>query len=796
MPDNDVYKQKTLDSALNTISEKMEAIFNDTDINKNKNRRRWVWELLQNASDCYDNKPVDVCINTTEKSVTFMHSGKCFSKENLIDLFTQISAKRTNEEKTGKFGTGFISTHLLATKVRIKGAYESYDNKLRELNILLDRSSSDYNELRNSISTALDNIDKLENNEEIGNDYYNTIFEYNYDDSEMRISKEEFQRACNDAYADWESTIPFVLAFSDNFGTVKFNNIIVNKRIVRSGSNYKIINIDFNRENNDCFKTVSILVKLQNSTSIACLLGRNDNSNYYFEDMSMYPKLFCAFPLIGTENFPFPIIINDRSFYVTKERDNILINQECNTRILNNALSLYENLLNAAARNHVEKGFNICQSIDDDLIDNELLNYKKKVQTLYFQAPIIKAVTPDGDEPFCSMNNVLIPYYEQNTSGFWELVHKTVNSPIPNVAELINWKKICPKNGEKSVFTLSKFIDCIKNLGINSNTPLILNELYKLCWNQEKNDFNQKMFFLNQKNEFKEPDVFTHLYYDDTDEELKEILCNLGGNVEEELININLVRYPVFESRDNEYISEKISSKIREELTKENSNPDYSRDNETQQIFNKLIIWFMKHPEEAKQLFPDIYEKQHLLCKPEDTIKRLEIATRVESAMENNNLSLDQFDSIISSIGELSQLLNEDKNIPEEAKQLLKHITSHSPYSAQRVQEMIERSISNVYDELKKNPKYSVSETLEKWKDNRVSKTVFFAKKANKDIRIVIRPRDYNKVIFYDDAEFDAVDDYEYELWTDDGNSVKQITLKDLLKTTGITCFPLKNLYK
>ena len=161
MPDNDVYKQKTLDSALNTISEKMEAIFNDTDINKNKNRRRWVWELLQNASDCYEDKPVDVCINSTETSVTFMHSGKCFSKENLIDLFTQISAKRTNEEKTGKFGTGFISTHLLATKVRIKGAYESYDNKLRELNILLDRSSQDYNELRDSISTALDNIDNF-----------------------------------------------------------------------------------------------------------------------------------------------------------------------------------------------------------------------------------------------------------------------------------------------------------------------------------------------------------------------------------------------------------------------------------------------------------------------------------------------------------------------------------------------------------------------------------------------------------------------------------------------------------
>ncbi|MCI6889410.1 MAG: hypothetical protein MR836_04435 [Ruminococcus sp.] len=796
MPDNDVYKQKTLDSALNTISEKMEAIFNDTDINKNKNRRRWVWELLQNASDCYDNKPVDVCINTTEKSVTFMHSGKCFSKENLIDLFTQISAKRTNEEKTGKFGTGFISTHLLATKVRIKGAYQSYDNKLRKLNILLDRSSQDYNELRNSISTALDNIDNLENNEEIGNDLYNTIFEYNYDDSEIRISKEEFQRACNEAYADWESTIPFVLAFSDKLGTVKFNNTIVNKKIVSSGSNHKIINIIFNSETDKCFKKITIRVEFQDSTSIACLLGINDDSNYYFNDISKYPKLFCAFPLIGTENFPFPIVINDSSFYVTKERDNVLINQECNIRILNTALSLYENLLNGAAGNHVEKGFNICQIIDDDLIDNELLNYKKKVQNLYFQAPIIKAVTPDDDESFYSMDDVLIPYYEQNPTDFWNLVHKTVNSPIPNETELINWKKICPKNGEKSVFTLSKFIDCIKNWGINSNTPLILNELYKLCWNPEKKDFNHKMIFLNQKNEFREYNTFFPLYYDDTDEELKEILCNLGGNVEEELISKNLVFYPVFESKKNNYIAEKISSKIREALTKENSHPNYSRDNEMQQIFNKLIIWFMKHPEEAKQLFPDIYEKQHLLCKPEDTIKKLEIANQVETAMENNNLSMDQLDSIISSIGELAQLLNEDKELPEEAKKLLKHITSHSPYSAQRVQEMIERSIGNVYDELKKNPKYSVSETLEEWKNGRASNTVFFAKKESNDIRIIVRPRDYNKVIFFEETEFDAVDDYEYELWTDDGKSVKQITLKDLLKTTGITCFPLKNLYK
>lgn len=796
MATNDVYKQKTLDSALNTISEKMEAIFNDTDINKNKSRRRWVWELLQNASDCYEDKPVDVCINSTDTNVTFMHSGKCFSKENLIDLFTQISAKRTNEEKTGKFGTGFISTHLLATKVRIKGAYQSYDNKLKKLDILLDRSSQDYNELRDSISTALDNIDNLENNEEIGKAFYNTIFEYNYDDSEVRISKDEFQSACKEAYTDWEVTIPFVLAFSDKLGTIIFNNVTVKKELLNEGIGYKKFQINYIDKQNTLLESKKVIIKYEGSTSIACLLTSDDNSNLCFGCMSEYPKLFCSFPLIGTENFPFPIIINDSNFFVTKERDNVLINQNININILNKALNLYNGLLRNATNNKVEKAYNICLLNDSIINDAELKKYKDEVQNLYSQAQIVKVVNPNNNETFCSVNDILIPYYEHNVNGFWNLVHKTVNRLIPNLSELVNWKDVLPKSKERNIYTVTQLINDIRSWEINSKTPSILNELYSLCWNPVKQKFPDDMIFLNQNNEFKKVDMFTHLYLDDTDDELKEILHRLGGNAEETLLNRELTRYVIFNSMNNKDIAADICSKVREELARENSSPNVKRDNEMQQIFTKLIIWFMKHPEEAKQLFPDIYEKQHLLCKPEDTIKKLEIANKVETAMENNNLSMDQLGSIISNIGDLFQLLNEDKDLPEEAKQLLKHITSHSQYSAQRVQAMIERSICNVYDELKKNPKYSVSETLEKWKEERAFKTVFFAKKENKDIRIVIRPRDYNKVIFYEDAEFDAVDDYEYELWTDDGNSVKQITLKDLLKTTGITCFPLKNLYK
>lgn len=38
-------------------------------------------------------------------------------------MITQISTKIKDEEKIGKFGTGFISTHLISEVVEIQGLY-------------------------------------------------------------------------------------------------------------------------------------------------------------------------------------------------------------------------------------------------------------------------------------------------------------------------------------------------------------------------------------------------------------------------------------------------------------------------------------------------------------------------------------------------------------------------------------------------------------------------------------------------------------------------------------------------
>lgn len=85
--------------------------------------------------------------------------------------------------------------------------------------------------------------------------------------------------------------------------------------------------------------------------------------------------------------------------------------------------------------------------------------------------------------------------------------------------------------------------------------------------------------------------------------------------------------------------------------------------------------------------------------------------------------------------------------------------------------------------------------TLEIWKETSYSKTVFWAKKNGNDIRIVVRPSDDDKIIFYYEQEVAAMDDTDYELWTDNGDgNTRMITLGDIIKTTGISVIPLKNL--
>src|SRR5690554_6018110 len=95
----------------------------------NNLKRRWVWELIQNAKDAAQRDlPVEIKINLSDDKLIFSHNGKCFTANDITFLIRQVSNKdreaseqEFDHKPTGKFGTGFLTTHLLSEQVEIIG---------------------------------------------------------------------------------------------------------------------------------------------------------------------------------------------------------------------------------------------------------------------------------------------------------------------------------------------------------------------------------------------------------------------------------------------------------------------------------------------------------------------------------------------------------------------------------------------------------------------------------------------------------------------------------------------------
>jgi len=118
-------------------------------------KRRWFWELMQNAIDTVvseqDRKiqiTLDVEEVNSEKKIAFSHNGGNFKDskrkyryDDFKNLIIPISGKILEDENTiGKFGTGFLSTHILSLKVKIEGVFEKDINQKMDVTTTLDRT--------------------------------------------------------------------------------------------------------------------------------------------------------------------------------------------------------------------------------------------------------------------------------------------------------------------------------------------------------------------------------------------------------------------------------------------------------------------------------------------------------------------------------------------------------------------------------------------------------------------------------------------------------------------------------
>ncbi len=311
--------------------------------------KRWLWELLQNAKDIPNRfGAVRVVIELSGDKVKFSHNGDPFTLNNVISLIQQVSSKSStneDEEVTGKFGTGFISTHIISPKILVRGVV-NYKGAYRQLSMELDREGNSSETLMPKIESALRFIDQIEDEMlfHVIPDYQELRHESSMDSSfTYELGNEKSKSFALTGITDLQNTMPQTLANVTFLGAIK---AITPDGIIE----YKKTKIQFEPhitgyeiESTDAETKKFLVFGGEDISLIAEVVSWEPLS--LEENFAKGPNLYRDFPLIGSNKFHFPFIISSSFFNPTEDRDCLVLNSAeddslKNRELIESAISL------------------------------------------------------------------------------------------------------------------------------------------------------------------------------------------------------------------------------------------------------------------------------------------------------------------------------------------------------------------------------------------------------------------------------------------------------------------------
>lgn len=541
-------KQKVYEKAVATkICDLMDKLRLSSNEN---NKRRWIWELLQNAKDVksHERKGVDVVVElrTGENSLIFRHNGRCFSTDNITFLIEQVSTKDRStenlEDTTGKFGTGFLTTHLLSEIVEVQGVIQDDKLPYRKFCITLDRSSRDIPGIIHSVNKSIEQLNQLDQAEDY-NEYdenkFNTSFTYRLDQNGLDIA--------TIGISDLEKSLPLTLAFLPSISSVEINQdniyfVSGTQDLVTEIDNFNVRLFKVDKNSVDQDETYEFVSVKENCCEILIPVEFKDLSIFINDyKQNIVPRLFCDFPLVGSENFGVPFFINSSHFHPTEPRDGIFLTDKDDSRIKLNkeivktSVSCYLKLIDYASSQGWKNLYYlaaISMSSNEDWlsIDWYKENILKLIQEKIYITPLVtadngKKISLKGE----SGHLVNIPFNNRKEirEAIWDLVQGLNFFTLPVKVEIHEWyeifeNKIWDRNHCLTISQLSAdIVEGNSNLADLSCTfgikePIIwLNQYFSLLQRTENNllDFLQNNTYKiipNQYGEFCLPSELKH----------------------------------------------------------------------------------------------------------------------------------------------------------------------------------------------------------------------------------------------------------------------------------------------
>jgi hypothetical protein len=326
-----------------------QAIFNaikEFENYRSQHERRWVWELFQNAIDASrPTQNVNVSLLLQGTSLTFKHDGRPFTPSEIAHLIYHGTTKTPEDENVGRFGTGFLTAHLMSKQVEVASCLADG----RGFAFTLDRGGKSAEEVRIKMEQAWKDFRASLKQ---GNEGANGWTSYTY---QLGPSRSTAQRGLEDL----EKVVPYVLAFAGKLGSVQLDR--EDGTVVWQKTSEEVVDEEQNtyliivrRRSQESSKEIIVAATGDKEVSVAVLLEERGGLRVVVPPKDI-PQIFFVFPLWDTHDL-FPAVMNSRFFCPTNERSGLCLGVEGtednqkNKALIVRACSLFTNLVQHGVR--------------------------------------------------------------------------------------------------------------------------------------------------------------------------------------------------------------------------------------------------------------------------------------------------------------------------------------------------------------------------------------------------------------------------------------------------------------
>ncbi len=314
--------------------------------------KRWIWELLQNAKDAAKGKPFSFSVTLKESTLTVHHDAGPFELRDIVALVEGDSSKqRRAEDTTGKFGKGFLVSHVVSPDVQVRGILAAADRGAFSFAFRLHRDGSE-GEIKRNIEKCRDALDAVTPYSGVS---YPTEFVFHLK------ANEDTDSCVNDALRNLRNHAPYLFSFIPELKNITFD-LLGQKQLSFSTIDRTTVNSDrlpatakrITVSTPEGERTVLVFAVGGGSSVATPEMAFELSAQNRIITPSIVARVFQDLPLYATADFDIPVVLNLPSTCdVDSDRAAPNITKADTQRMIHSSLALLPSIASWAVREHI-----------------------------------------------------------------------------------------------------------------------------------------------------------------------------------------------------------------------------------------------------------------------------------------------------------------------------------------------------------------------------------------------------------------------------------------------------------